>query len=299
LGLNYLSRFYAANGNHLPSVTKKSYDRFLSEARESADLGLSLLEGRKSVETIVETASLFYKTWLDIKRLRFKRAFRRIGVTLSPKDRGQTAANLWLKYHYGWVPMVIDIGNAVSVLQSRFPGGKVRGSATYKGRSSKTHTAGNKYTGWEIFDERLTVLRVANVSVSNPNLYLANSLGFINPLSVIWELVPFSFVIDWFFPVGDFLRSYTDLLGLDIKNPTTTYFYSLKGGKYYYYGYPYFDRNLFGIKGRSFRVKRLTTLDPPFAHSWPIGSLNVSRAANAVALMRTVFNTDVSIKRYL
>lgn len=31
-------------------------------------------------------------------------------------------------------------------------------------------------------------------------------LGFDNPARTIWELVPFSFVLDWFIPVGDFLE---------------------------------------------------------------------------------------------
>jgi len=30
--------------------------------------------------------------------------------------------------------------------------------------------------------------------------------GFNNPLSVLWETTPFSFVGDWFFPIGDYLQ---------------------------------------------------------------------------------------------
>lgn len=34
-------------------------------------------------------------------------------------------------------------------------------------------------------------------------------LGFNNPLRTIWELTPFSFVIDWFIPIGDFLEQFS------------------------------------------------------------------------------------------
>ena len=39
-------------------------------------------------------------------------------------------------------------------------------------------------------------------------------LGIDNPLEVVWELIPLSFVADWFIPVGEFLRSLTATNGL-------------------------------------------------------------------------------------
>jgi hypothetical protein len=63
-----------------------------------------------------------------------------------------------------------------------------------------------------------------DVRVDNPNLHLAQQLGFINPLSVAWELVPFSFVVDWFGNVGQVLASFSDFAGLSQVNPRTTTF---------------------------------------------------------------------------
>jgi hypothetical protein len=62
----------------------------------------------------------------------------------------------------------------------------------------------------------------AEIFVSNPNLYLANKLGFVNPGVIAWELVPFSFVIDWFVPVGNFLSQWTDFVGLTLQKAYTT-----------------------------------------------------------------------------
>lgn len=36
-----------------------------------------------------------------------------------------------------------------------------------------------------------------------------DALGFNNPLRTIWERVPFSFIVDWFIPVGDFLEQFS------------------------------------------------------------------------------------------
>jgi hypothetical protein len=49
--------------------------------------------------------------------------------------------------------------------------------------------------------------------VTNPNLDLLQSLGLANPAEVIWELVPFSFLIDHVVGIGNFLSSFSDELG--------------------------------------------------------------------------------------
>lgn len=58
--------------------------------------------------------------------------------------------------------------------------------------------------------------------VRNPNLHLASQLGLTNPASVAYELVPYSFVLDWVLPLGPFLSSLTDFSGLDISNAYMT-----------------------------------------------------------------------------
>lgn len=61
------------------------------------------------------------------------------------------------------------------------------------------------------------------VRVTNPNLLLFNQLGLVNPAYVLWDAVPFSFVADWFLPVGRYLQSYSDWVGLHLDDPMTTY----------------------------------------------------------------------------
>jgi hypothetical protein len=40
-----------------------------------------------------------------------------------------------------------------------------------------------------------------------------SSAGVTNPLLVAWELVPFSFVVDWFLPVGNYVEQLDAMLG--------------------------------------------------------------------------------------
>jgi hypothetical protein len=44
-----------------------------------------------------------------------------------------------------------------------------------------------------------------------------SQLGMANPLSLAWELLPYSFVVDWFLPIGQFLSSLDYALGLEFR----------------------------------------------------------------------------------
>lgn len=58
--------------------------------------------------------------------------------------------------------------------------------------------------------------------IEDPNVAWASSLGLLNPAVLAWESVPFSFVIDWFLPVGNFLQSLSTPLGVKFLSGTQT-----------------------------------------------------------------------------
>ena len=60
------------------------------------------------------------------------------------------------------------------------------------------------------------------MSVHNQNLLLANRLGIINPQTWLWDNVPWSFVVDWWLPVGSFLSNLTALVGLTLDGASVT-----------------------------------------------------------------------------
>jgi len=51
-------------------------------------------------------------------------------------------------------------------------------------------------------------------ALRNQTLYDLDRYGLLDPLSLAWELLPLSFVVDWFTGVGNFLDSWTRPLGL-------------------------------------------------------------------------------------
>jgi hypothetical protein len=68
----------------------------------------------------------------------------------------------------------------------------------------------------------VSVKVVLYADVSNAWLDFVNSMGFLNPIEILWELLPLSFVIDWFLPIGTFLAALTADIGIQFKAGTRT-----------------------------------------------------------------------------
>jgi len=62
----------------------------------------------------------------------------------------------------------------------------------------------------------------AQVVISNPNLWLLNRLGLINPVGVLWDAIPWSFLVGAFVNVNAMINSLTNEVGLNISDRSTT-----------------------------------------------------------------------------
>lgn len=126
----------------------------------------------------------------------------------------QTSGNRWLWYSYGVKPLVEDLYNASKVFTREVPGTKVVGKGFAVGQTSPSI---------DHYFFRHNVKISAYVRVINPNLWLANQLGLINPFQIVNEGITFSFVVDWFSNWSDWLQQLTDFVGLEIVKPNTIY----------------------------------------------------------------------------
>lgn len=132
-----------------------------------------------------------------------------------------------------------------------------------------------------IGEERCTVQFTARVE--NRNLALANQLGFTNPLYWIWDKTPWSFMVDWFLPVGTFIESLTAELGFEFQNASVTR--TMKGGVTLYCDYTSQRSLLFTGTGWYTHKERVLSHSLPMPMSVPYGTgLNLPRAQNALAL---------------
>lgn len=212
----------------LPSSAVKNaamlaaYERFRGQISDKAQLGVFLFELEQAAGMIATRG----KQLLDLIRAARKFDFRSISRILKKDFKSSPSkgfAGIWLELNFGWLPMIWDIHSAVDVLQNPIkainPVGSALGGYTRGMTTSGTFPDPASRQSWDFATHGKVG---AAVEVSNPNLFLANNLGLVNPGTIAWELIPFSFVVDWFIPVEAFLSYGTDLYGLSVTNAWST-----------------------------------------------------------------------------
>lgn len=287
----------------------QAYSKFNEAVSADANWAVNLAEYRQSMSMILNRVGTLIKFTRALNRFDFATADKLLrGGRRGRHSSGNTRygsrkmADYWLEYHFGWEPLVKDIGSSIELLQSNPHPKRVKGSATVKINEKIFDTdAGfwhrNQVTG------RVSVKIQAKASVSNPNLFLANQMGFANPFVVAWELVPFSFVVDWFANVGDVLASMTDFMGISFEDLHVTDFQTASvvdqwyrptywvdsyydGGGHLVPGYWHSGYVYSGFTGHSVLMKRTVgSLPRPSFVIKPYKDMSPVRGATAISLL--------------
>lgn len=148
-----------------------------------------------------------YKTAADHRRsLTSRRAHVKTKTALN-----KFAAQSWLELQYGWVPTLSDTYNMAEQLARRLKDaehdivvtGYSFGKVTFSPGAGTLPIVALKAQPVKNF----VIRREARYKITNRALREASAFGLTNPLLVAWELLPLSFVIDWFLPVGDFIQT--------------------------------------------------------------------------------------------
>lgn len=192
------------------------------------------------------------------------------------RSKVKNASSLWLEYHFGWEPLYKDIYTGCKILSADIPSGTIRGVGVEEVRETRGSHISNTYRG------RVVAVLQGDYYVDNPNKYLLNQLGVINPVSVAWELVPFSFVVDWFIPVGQFLGGLTDFYGVGRRNEFTTTASFIEADTLTYYSM--FDPPAF-MKSHAVNVNRTLGISVPKPTFKLFRGFSVTRGATAIALL--------------
>lgn len=190
----------------------------------AASLGVTLASWRQSREMITRRL-MQADIPLKAAEMQFRRAskkeLRSIRRSLTP----DSLASKVLEVEFGWRPLFSDIHAATStVCKDGIPPAFIVGRARSPVSGKTVVTASPPWVPQSIVRWQGTglVTVAASVAISNPNLWLANRLGLINPLVVAWDLVPWSFLVNMFVNVNQVLESFTAHVGLTIANKSTT-----------------------------------------------------------------------------
>jgi hypothetical protein len=273
----------------------KAYDAFRNRCGDYSQWATNLIEANQTISMIAARASQLFRAAKALKKGRFGDFLGYLGVSRVNRKikRHKQFADNWLEYAFAWKPAVQDIGAGVEALCTDFSPKRVFGRGrSLSNDSYHLNISGPDFGGFHNVEDILyqweTIVRIgASIRIVNPNIHLLDQLGFINPLSVAWEAVPFSFVLDWVSNVGQVLQSVTDFLGLEILHSFTTVYTQTEKSTYQMYEYTAHPEWYSSQKDRQrgFYVKRNPGFSGPEFRLKPFKGFSVARGTTAVALL--------------
>lgn len=172
----------------------------LAEAKETLAMVISILRAvRRPLEA--------YKA--------FERQLRK-NKKLSKEKMYEALQSKWMEYRYAIMPAFYSIQDVSKLIKER--------NTVYKTDREKRVLTYNNVTDVPLVNPHFryiyhvtsgtTTIRAtgkARYNLSNLNLRLFDQVG-LNPFVTAWELIPFSFVVDWFVNVGDWVQAQTSSL---------------------------------------------------------------------------------------
>jgi len=206
----------------------------------------------------------------------------------------------WLAVQFGIRPIVNDVQNSMEYLHNLAKG--LPPMAGVKGRSTETldrefEGGGSTYCQMKIRD-RGTVKCLVRLDYSQSDGDIGNlgPLGLTNPFIAGWELLPWSFVVDYMSNVGDVISSWGSDFGWDFMSGSCsiTERYERKGTAYIT------NKNYGGycndtVRGKSVYFTRDTYLSSPLPGFHFKDPASYAHVANLVALASAKL-TDSSFK---
>lgn len=181
--------------------------------QQNMNLAQSLAEYRQTSRMFSELSQTIFRSF---RSLRNGRAFGDFVRSLQqPRSRTERQiANRWLQFQYGIRPLMSDLYASCDVMST-----KIRTGVPIYVKTKKQIV--NEFNDFTSFNgsfprhnrEVEAVSLVCRYTISEPALKQLAQIGISNPLLLIWELIPYSFVVDWMFPIGNFLSSLDSLNG--------------------------------------------------------------------------------------
>lgn len=268
----------------------------LLRARDmKVNLAQFFAEGRKAVDMINSRAYKLAWSYRLARRGNFRGAFRELGYT--PKGGhstiGKSLSRDYLEVIYGMIPFMTDIYGMKGELDRETVVQPFRFSvrATAKQPFNKTVDAGSRAGSRAIFDILGHQYYRCSLTyeVDNSSYAIASRVGLINPAEVAWEVVPWSFVVDWMVPVGDWLSAMTADAGLRFISGTGS-----RGVKYTYTGHTEVDGTAhyasgdIRCSGSTHSGGRGIYLQSPIPGLYLKNPLSTTHVVNTVALIRSM-----------
>lgn len=203
-------------------VTTSQAKAYSALKNQQVNFGQAFAERKQTANLACDTIDRLCRDLIGVKKHLGPKKLARLGNAIV-KD----LPNYFLEVVFGWKPLLSDLHGAITELDNRDSSdwkatckGKVgvKESCTYDYLPPGAGSAAQRYD-YEISHGVYT--RIDAVP-ENEALIKASQLGLTNPLSLAWEVMPWSFAVDWIYPIGPYFDRLDSALGWNIIGMSTS-----------------------------------------------------------------------------
>lgn len=285
-----------------PVWTDDSELRLLDKLSEKArrhefNAGVFLGQTGEVASSVVGTLRALRGMNLALRRGDLRGAMRFMARSVSGADQKaakkklstRDIAGTHLSLVYGWLPLLSDVHAAAEALEVL--ANPPRSSSFRVKRSQTVDTIDGSQSPSLYTCPVDSMLSKEYYVTLIEELSAPRSLGLLDPLSIAWELTPYSFVVDWFVPIGTYLSNLATIPYLSGTVGSATFlrqrYRCAQVSGSYDYGAASGQRVkvLRGVQGAVSELK----LPLPVFRGFDQLYNNSARTANAIALTRNLF----------
>lgn len=283
-------------------VAQANLEALLKLKDQKIDIGTALAESKQTIAHLAHTATSLLSFIINVRKGRWTKAAKALGLSKNAVKSGAAIGDRWLEYRFAWQPLMADISGAMTELQRGFREEaqlfSVVRNITFNPDGDFPDDLPSTYSYVDKRSKASTKVKIY-ARVSDSEINKLTQLGLLNPLQVAWELVPFSFMLDWFLPVGDFLEALDATRGLTFVSGSRT---TRCSASYLLEWKPSYS-SATNEGGYRYRVTS-TIMDRQKYSSFPVplpfyfkSPFSLTHLTDTLAIVRQVFGTDVGRRR--
>lgn len=281
----------------------------------SANIAQDLAQFGQTRRLVAQNATRIAQSISALRRGDIRRASSALSGQPLKRGRGNESrrkvptskqlAENWLELQYGWKPLLNDIHDSLEATRRYLAKGPP--VKTVRARSSIRTIArpsvrpvivgdSSPSVGLREISSHTTATYGLTYKMDNDLLNFYSQIGFTSPVSLAWEVLPYSFVVDWFLPLGPYFDAMSAFKGLTfVRGYLTRFTRQVQTAQIYYTGfYPGFAGNETHTMRGSYSKKEIVW-DRQVLNGFPYPTLSLkdpistTHVLNSLALLRASF----------
>lgn len=206
VGIGFSNVIQLSDYNYSAAMLDQAVTKALLALKDQkVNFGQAIGEAGKTVSLVNSLVSDVYKGYRALRKADPKGAYRAF-----TQRSWKNIPDRWLEYQYGLKPLISDCDGALQHLAQQPVQNYrsiVRGRVTQETKTLST-IATHGFPNARLVKSREEETQVVLAYLPYSPQTIRNVQAGANPAVLAWELTPFSFVLDWALPVGDYLSTF-------------------------------------------------------------------------------------------